>query len=37
MGDHRASIKIEMKFHGVEDRADMGFYLRLATPASRAR
>ena len=23
MGDHRASIKIEMKFHGIEDKADM--------------
>jgi hypothetical protein len=23
MGDHRASIKIEMEFHGVKDSADM--------------
>jgi hypothetical protein len=23
MGDHRASIKIEMEFHGIKDKADM--------------
>ena len=23
MGDHRASIKIEMSFHGIEDKTDM--------------
>jgi hypothetical protein len=23
MGDHRASIKIEVEFHGVKDKADM--------------